>query len=94
MEQAINISHELKLIDRSILSLTGVNKIISFDSNEFLLESNMGLIHITGVNLELQSLDTHEGIIRIKGKISGYNYLDKQVKKKEESILTKLFKWM
>ena len=92
MEQVINNNHELKLIDRSTLSLTGVNKIISFDSNEFLLESNMGLIHITGVNLELQSLDTSDGIIRIKGKISGYNYLDKQSKKKEESIISKLFK--
>ena len=91
-EQALNITHEIKLIDRSILSITGVNKIISFDSNEFLLETNMGPIHIIGLNLELLSLDTHEGIIRIKGKISSFSYMDKQIKKKEESILVKLFK--
>lgn len=92
MEQTINSSQELKLIDRSILSLTGVNKIISFDSNEFLVESSMGIIHIMGINLDLLSLDTQDGVIRIKGKISGFNYLDKQVKKKDESVFAKLFK--
>lgn len=93
-EQSLNIAHEVKLIDRNILSITGVNKIISFDSNEFLLESNMGPIHITGNALELQSLDTHDGIIRIKGKVSGYNYLDKTTKKKDDSFISKLFKWV
>ena len=91
-EQGLNIAHEVKLIDRSILSISGVNKIISFDSSEFLLESNMGPIHIIGESLELQSLDTHDGVIRIKGKISGFTYMDKPGKKKEESILVKLFK--
>ncbi len=82
-EQALSVSHEIKLIDRSILSITGVTKIISFDSNEFIIESNMGPIHIMGTNLELLSLDTHEGLIRIKGKVSSIIYMDKQIKKKD-----------
>ena len=91
-EKVNNMAHELKMIDRSILSLTGVNKIISFDSTEFILETTMGPIHIKGENLELLTLDTHDGIIRIKGKVTGFNYIEKINKKKEESIITKLFK--
>ena len=85
-------SHELKLIDRREISLTGIKKITSFDSEEFLLESNMGIILIKGSNLEIMKLDTHDGNVKIKGKINGFNYLDSKEKNKEESIISKLFK--
>lgn len=85
-------SHELKLIDRREISLTGIKKITSFDSEEFLLESNMGIILIKGANLEIMKLDTHDGNVKIKGKINGFNYLDNKEKVKEESIISKLFK--
>lgn len=86
-----NVS-ELKIIDRSLMSLNGVTKIVSFDSNEFIIETELGPVHITGESLELLNLDTHEGVIKIKGKINGYNYIEKITKKKEESLISKLFK--
>ncbi len=85
-------SHELKLIDRREIALTGIKKITSFDSEEFLLESHMGIILIKGSNLEIMKLDTHDGNLKIKGKINSFNYLDSNNKGKEESILSKLFK--
>lgn len=85
-------SHELKLLDRREISLTGIKKITSFDSEEFLLESNMGAILIKGSNLEIMKLDTHDGNLKIKGKINSFTYLDDKEKHKEESILSKLFK--
>lgn len=95
MNEKLNgVSSELKIIDRSIMSLNGVSKIVSFDSNEFIIETTLGPVHITGNALELLNLDTHEGLIKIKGKINGYNYIEKTPKKKEESIISKLFKWV
>ena len=85
-------SHELKLIDRREISLTGIKKITRFDSEEFLLESNMGPILVKGSNLEIMKLDTHDGNVKIKGKINGFNYLDNKDKNKEESLISKLFK--
>ena len=85
-------SHELKLIDRREIALTGIKKITSFDSEEFLLESNMGLILIKGTNLEIMRLDAHDGNLKIKGKINSFTYLDSKDKDKEESLLSKLFK--
>lgn len=92
MNETVNKNHELKLIDRNFLNITGINKIISFDSNEFILESIMGPIHITGLNLELINLNTTDGTIKIKGKINSYSYINKSQKNKEESFIAKLFK--
>lgn len=86
-------THELKLMDRREISLTGIKKITSFDSEEFLLESNMGIILIKGTGLEIMKLDTHDGNVKIKGKINSFTYLDNNKEKvKEESLLAKLFK--
>ena len=85
-------SHELKIIDRREIALTGIKKITSFDAEEFLLESNMGPILIKGSGLEIMRLDTHDGNVKIKGKINGFNFLDNKEKAKEESLIAKLFK--
>ena len=66
-------SHELKIIDRREIALTGIKKITSFDAEEFLLESNMGPILIKGSGLEIMRLDTHDGNVKIKGKINVFN---------------------
>ena len=91
-DKIINNNHEVKMIDRNILSITGIKKIINFDNREFIIESIMGLINIKGSNMELITLDTTNGIIKIKGKINGYVYIEKTNKSKEEGLLSKLFK--
>lgn len=85
-------NHELKMIDRNLINLTGIQKINSLDNEEFLLESNMGLVHIKGANLELIKLDTHDGNIKIKGNINSIVYLESSKNSKSESLLVKLFK--
>ena len=85
-------SHEIKITDRSIISLSGINKISSFDDQEFLMESNMGVILLKGEGLEIIKLDTHDGNVKIKGKLISMTYIENGKKEKEESILSKLFK--
>ena len=85
-------NHEIKITDRSIISLTGINKISSFDDQEFLMESNMGIILLKGEGLEIVKLDTHDGNVKIKGKLISFAYMENIKKKKEESLISKLFK--
>lgn len=97
MEQVIDLntnygSHEIKITDRSVMSFSGIKKINSFDNEEFLMESNMGLILLKGEKLEIIKLDTHDGNVKIKGKINSFNYLENIKKNKEESLISKLFK--
>lgn len=84
--------HELKISERREIFLTGIKKIDSFDNEEFLMESNMGIIHLKGINLEIIKLDTHDGNVKIKGKIISFAYLDGEGKETHESFFSKLFK--
>ena len=76
-DKIVNNNHEVKMIDRCILNITGIKKIINFDNKEFIIESVMGPIHIKGENMELLNLDTTNGVIKIKGKVNSYVYLEK-----------------
>ena len=97
MEQAnielVQSNHEVKIIDRREIYISGVKKISSFDHEEFLLETTIGVLLLKGSGLEILRLDTHDGNVRIKGKINSYQYLEKGgTKAKEESFMAKLFK--
>ena len=92
MDNNIYKTHELKMINRDTLSLTGIKKIDNFDDKEFYLDSVMGNIYIKGTNLEITLPDINKGDVRIKGKINSIIYLDSK-KQNKESILAKLFKW-
>ena len=85
-------SHEIKVVDRSMINLSGINKIVSFDDQEFLMESNMGTILLKGENLEIVKLDTHDGNVKIKGNLNSFAYIENIKKTKEESLISKLFK--
>ena len=91
----VTYNHSVTLNERKNIMITGVKKIDSFDDEEFLLETNMGYIVIKGTSLEIIKLDTYQGNVAIKGKINSLSYMEGSNKKeKEESIFSKLFKWI
>lgn len=91
--ELLQANHEVKIIDRREIYLSGVKKISSFDHEEFLLETTMGILLLKGSGLEILRLDTHDGNVRIKGKINSYQYLENgKGKAKDESFMAKLFK--
>ena len=95
MEQSIELStnHEINILDRKEIYLTGIKKITSFDHEEFLLETTMGMLLLKGSGLEILKLDTNEGKVRIKGHINSFSYIENGKNKvKEESFMAKLFK--
>ncbi len=93
MKDGIELNHAVQISERKNITITGVKKLESFDKREFFLESVMGFVLIKGEGLELIKLDTWEGILSIKGKVNGLNYIEGTGKKTSgESILSKLFK--
>lgn len=91
IEETFN--HGLSLAERKNIVVTGVKKIESFDSEEFMIDTTLGFLHIRGESLEIIKLDTYQGNVSIKGKIDSLEYLDNGIKKdKENSFLNKLFK--
>lgn len=89
------LNHTVTINERKNLIISGVKKIDSFDNEEFLMETNMGYVVIKGKELEIVKLDTFQGNVSIKGRINSLNYMDNPNKKeKEDSIFSKLFKWI
>lgn len=89
----IPTNHNITIANRKNINISGVKKIDSFDESEFLIETTMGYLKITGSNLEIIKLDTYQGDVSIKGKINSLNYVENGKKKeKQESIISKLFK--
>ncbi len=88
-----SFNHGITLAERKNVVVTGVKKIESFDSLEFLMDTTLGFLHIKGSDLEIIKLDTYQGNVSIKGKIDSLTYMDSTAtKNKEESFLSKLFK--
>lgn len=85
-------NHNIIVKERQNISISGVAKIISFDNEEFLLETTLGPLGIKGKELEIIKLDTYEGLITIKGIIDGFTYLDSPKEKQKDSVIMRLFK--
>ena len=95
VNEVINGSHAISINERKVIYITGVNKIDSFDDEEFLLETNMGFLAIKGENLELIRLDTKDCVVSIKGLIISMSYIDDLKKSsKQSSFFEKVFKWV
>lgn len=87
-----NYNHSINIVERKNILITGVKKIESFDDEEFLMDTVMGLLVLKGIGLELLKLDTLQGNVSIKGKLISFAYIDDLKKDKDSSILSRLFK--
>ena len=77
---------------RSSACISGIKKILSFDEEEFNLDTTSGQLEIKGEGLEIIKLDIVEGTINIKGIINSFDYLDSISDKKQNGMLSRLFK--
>ena len=89
-----SFNHGITINERKLINITGVNKIESFDEEEFLIDTSMGYLAIKGSELEILKLDTKDGILVIKGNFDNLSYFENLKGKKKSSFLDKLFKWI
>lgn len=86
------LKHEITLIDRENLQITGVKEVDSFDSEEFLLDTEYGYLNISGKNLHIKVLNLDQGTVVIEGLIENMNYLNDGPSEKTKGLFGKLFK--
>ncbi len=88
-----NLKHDLNLVGRKELVVTGVKGIDSFDSEEFLIETNLGFLHIKGSGLTLDKMDNDSNELIIKGQFNSLSYVSGQKGKESKgNFLKKIFK--
>lgn len=83
---------EVKMMNRKLLEISGVMKVESFDSEEFLLETECGFLTITGQNLHIKNLNLEQGLVAIEGLVRELIYADANTQGKSKGLLGKLFK--
>jgi len=92
-EKQIQMAHKLTLINRTSGTLTGVMDVLSFDVNEILLETGLGMLMVKGSDLHVNRLNLEKGEVDVEGKIDSFTYSDASgYTKHGESFLGRLFK--
>lgn len=85
-------SHKLSLLMRKSCSLTGVTDVISFDEQEVVLETELGTMILTGVELHVTGLSLDTGEVSLEGRVDSIRYMDGSMKKSGESLWKRLWK--
>lgn len=93
MEEKSGIrAHACRLENRSAASLTGVREVVSFDENQVVVDTDMGLLTIKGKELHVSRLMVEKGELEVDGQVDSLAYSSNEAYRKAgQSILTRLF---
>lgn len=69
--------HSISLVNRSKMSLSGVNDVSEFSDSQVMLKTSMGGLCIKGKNLSINQLNTDTGMLDVKGEIHSIQYINK-----------------
>ncbi|SFJ35718.1 sporulation protein YabP [Thermoflavimicrobium dichotomicum] len=94
VEQTSQTRHEIVLVDRKNLEISGVVSVESFDNEEFLLQTDCGFLGVRGQDLHIKNLDLEQGLVSIEGHLVEFNYLDAAIPRadKNKGLLGRLFR--
>ena len=94
MEEKMNIRpHKLTLENRGARTVTGIREVVSFDENQVVLDTDLGLLTVKGKDLHVSRLTLEKGEVDLDGTIDSLNYSSNEaLRKSGESLFTRLFK--
>lgn len=83
-------NHIVHIDNRERIEITGVTKVDTFNEDDVILHTVMGILNIKGKNMKVNKLNVDTGDMLMEGMVYSMNYLSKD--KEKGSILKKLFK--
>lgn len=87
-----NIMQNLLLENRNKLNISGVLDVLSFDDQIVIVETELGLLTVKGDNLRINKLSIDTSEVIVEGDIISLIYSQKELDKKSEGFLSKIFK--
>lgn len=87
-----NTIQNLLLENRNKLSISGVHDVLSFDDQIVIIETDLGMLTVKGENLKINKLSIDTSDVIIEGEINSLLYSEKNLEKKGEGFLGKIFK--
>lgn len=94
MEEKLNRRpHKLELQNRERGNITGVQDVVSFDENQIILDTDMGLLTLKGKNMHVSRLTLEKGEVDVDGILDSLTYSSNETfRKSGESLFKRLFK--
>ena len=93
MDEIRTRTHKVILENRSRGTITGIQEVVSFDENQIVLDTNMGLLTVKGKNLHVSRLTLEKGETDIDGSIDSLAYSSNEAYRKSgESLFSRLFR--
>lgn len=85
--------HKCNITDRKKVSLTGIKNVISFDTEEVLLDTALGGLMIKGKELHINQLSLDRGIVDVDGNVDALVYSNKSpADSTAKGIMSRLFR--
>lgn len=75
-EKNENIPQNIILENRRKISVSGVSDVDSFDENQSVIYTCMGLLEIKGADMHMSKLNLDSGEIVLEGKFDSFCYID------------------
>lgn len=85
--------HRLMMQNRSALSISGIRDVVSFDENQVVLDTDMGLLTMKGKDLHVSRLTLEKGEVDVDGTVDSLVYSSNEsYRKSGESLFNRLFR--
>lgn len=85
-------NHKIVLTGRKTAVISGVMDVLSFDTREVLLETDMGILLLKGDDLHVNRLTLEKGEVDLDGRVDSIAYSENNHLKGEDGFFKKLFK--
>lgn len=93
MDEKQNIRpHACYIQNRASANVTGVQEVLSFDENQVVMDTDMGLLTLKGKELHVSRLTVEKGEVDVEGQIDSLAYSSNEAyRKADQSLLKRLF---
>lgn len=93
MEEKTGIRpHSCLMQNRSAINMTGVREVVSFDENQVVMDTDMGLLTVKGKELHVSRLTVEKGEVDVEGTVDSLTYSSNEAYRRTgKSILGRLF---
>lgn len=86
------MKHSVVMEERNKVLVSGVTDVFAFDEDNIIMETELGVLTISGNNLHVNKLTLENGQLEIEGEIDGISYNQLKESVKSQGFLTKLFR--
>ena len=85
--------HKCIIQNRMLTNITGVREVVSFDENQVVLDTDMGLLTLKGKELHVSRLTVEKGEVDLEGSVDSMVYSSNEAYRKSgQSMFQRLFR--